>query len=145
MSNAVVLATDEGPQEPHERHLVSVPGTGWQLPEMTPTDARRLAVALLQQAEEEAPSPPDVGQLPYGWMRLSVIVPSPDMAPVIEKVQELKRAGLGKLRISNELNARGLKTQTGGNWHPNGVMRLLRSWPQEARKRWTVPTVHRLL
>lgn len=146
MSNAAVETPTGDLPEPQPRHLVSVPVSGWRLPEMTVTDARRLAVALLLEAERIDPAPRDHGRLPYGWTRLSLIVPELETAPVVDLVKDLKRNGLGRARISQELNARELTTQTGGPWHPPAVARLLAVWPlDETRKRWTVPTVQRLL
>ncbi len=145
MSNAAALAIPEDPSETEPEETKSVQGVVSWLPAMTPTDARRLAVALLLEAEEVSPSPPDVGQLPYGWSRLSLVVPTLEAAPVVDLVKSLRRDGMGRGHIAEELNGRGQTTQTGGRWHRTAVLRLERAWPEEQRRRWTVPTAHRLL
>lgn len=145
MSNLVALATPEDPQEPEPERTTTVEGIASWLPAMTPADARRLAVALLEQAEEITPGPLDVGQLPYGWKRLSLVVPTLEAAPVVDLVKRLRAEGMNRGRVAEELNRRGLTTQTGGPWHRTAVLRLERSWPEEQRRRWTVPTAHRLL
>lgn len=145
MSSLAALPIPEEAPGPQAPALVFVPGSGSWLPELTPTDARRLAVSLLGQAEEVSPSPLDVGVLPYGWTRISLIVPSLELAAVVDLARDLRAQGMSYPRIARELKARGLKTQTGGDWHQKAVQRLLKAWPAETRKRWTVPTVHRLL
>lgn len=145
MSNAAVLATPDEPTETEAEETKTVQGIVSWLPAMTPADARRLAVALLLEAEEISPAPKDVGPLPFGWRRLSLIVPTLEDAPVVELVRSLKREGLGRGRIADELNSRGLTTQTGGPWHRTAIARLERIWPEEQRRRWSVPTAHRLL
>jgi hypothetical protein len=145
MSKLVALPTPEGLPDTKGPTLVSPAGTGWQLPEMTPEAARLLAVALLEEAEAQCPAPVDTGLLPFGWKRLSLVVPDVDQAPVVELVRQMRREGAGRGKVAQELNARGLTTQTGGRWHANAVARLERAWSMESRRRWTVPTVHRLL
>lgn len=143
MGNAARLTAVADVPPESERHLVSVSGTALWLPELTPTDVRRIGVSLLLQAEDRAPAPIDVGMLPYGWTRIAMVVPSLDEADAIDLALNMRRQGRSYQKIADALNALGLTTRSGGPWHGKAVLRLVQAHPYEERERWTVPTVHR--
>jgi site-specific DNA recombinase len=56
------------------------------------------------------------GKKPYGH--------TPDEAKVVATILEHRKSGLSYVAIANQLNASGVKSRSGGTWHPTQVQRV---------------------
>ena len=70
---------------------------------------------------------------PYGYKKVQIkdgkkkcytLEPDPETAPVVKMIFEMYRDGLGGTRICDKLNAMGIPSSTGMEWHVNTLPRI---------------------
>jgi DNA invertase Pin-like site-specific DNA recombinase len=63
------------------------------------------------------------GEVPYGYPKTSdgELEPHPSTAPIIERIFELRNDGESLRSIAETLNAAGVPTKHGGDWHASTV------------------------
>lgn len=68
------------------------------------------------------------GREPYGYVRAgSTIIPKDDEAAVVAIIFDLALTGMGCAKIAQELNRRGIPSQSGGPWWHQTVLRMVRN------------------
>ncbi len=72
------------------------------------------------------------GTLPFGYTRHGQADVRKDKASaaIVTQIFTLRKQGLTMQAIANKLNAQGLKTQRGGNWHGSSVKIILDNEPK---------------
>jgi DNA invertase Pin-like site-specific DNA recombinase len=68
------------------------------------------------------------GAIPYGYRKtLDGIEPDPDTAPTVRRIFRLRDEGETLRAIADTLNAEGVPTKRGGNWHASTVSHILKN------------------
>jgi hypothetical protein len=82
---------------------------------------------------------------PYGYRKISykdgrhtcrTLEPHPEEAPVVKRIFELYRSGLGSVHICEALDAEHAPTRTGAKWSHNTVLRVLNNEHYLGMVRW---------
>lgn len=91
---------------------------------------------------------------PYGYRKISykdgrhtckTLEPHPEEAPVVKRIFDLYRSGLGSTHICDMLTSEHAPTRSGGRWTPNTIMRILINEHYLGMVRWNYSThVHRV-
>jgi DNA invertase Pin-like site-specific DNA recombinase len=69
------------------------------------------------------------GEVPYGYRKgpEGEIEPDPDTAPTVRRIFRLRDEGATLREIADTLNAKGVPTKRGGQWHASTVSHILKN------------------
>lgn len=82
---------------------------------------------------------------PYGYRKISykdgrhtcnTLEPHPEEAPVVKRIFDLYRSGLGSIHICEQLEAEHIPTRSGRPWSHNTVLRVLNNEHNLGKVRW---------
>jgi DNA invertase Pin-like site-specific DNA recombinase len=80
------------------------------------------------------------GSVPFGYRKTDggELEPDPDTAPIVRRIFRMRRRREMSLRaIAEELNAEGVPTQRGGDWHASTVRYILQNPKYDGRMQHT--------
>lgn len=93
-------------------------------------------------------------EAPYGYRKISykegkttcnTLEPHPDEAPVVKRIFDLYRSGMGSMHICEQLDAEHVPTRSGAPWSHNTVLRILNNEHYLGKVRWNYSQhVHRV-
>lgn len=91
---------------------------------------------------------------PYGYRKISykdgrhtcnTLEPHPEEAPVVKRIFDLYRSGLGSIHICEQLEAEHIPTRSGKPWSHNTVLRIINNEHNLGKVRWNYSQhVHRV-
>lgn len=89
---------------------------------------------------------------PYGYRKIAykegrrtcrTLEPHPDLAPVVQRIFELYKNGVGPARICATLNAEHIKPMRSEKWHPESIIHILNNEHYLGKVRWNYRPVTR--